>query len=150
MNCFEARQEFPALWRKTVAPERRAELMNHLKGCAKCDHAFRVFAMTAPVLHSDPSTGTRAASVSREFSPSDRPSRFAGLARRESPRRRWLAMSAAAAVLMVGTSAAYLSARLPGETLYDAFSSSESTLNSETTTDLFESELSPTSNDVAS
>jgi hypothetical protein len=53
MNCFEARQEFPALWRKTATAERRAELLAHLKGCEKCDHAFRVFALSAPVLHGE-------------------------------------------------------------------------------------------------
>jgi len=53
MNCFEARQEFPALWRSTLTVERRGELLAHLKGCDKCDHAYRVFALTAPVLHGE-------------------------------------------------------------------------------------------------
>lgn len=151
MNCFEARQEFPALWRKTASAERHAELMAHLERCAKCDHAFRVFAMTAPALHSEGlPAGARAGSVRREILPSDRPSRFAGAARVAPRPRRWLAMSAAAAIFVLGTSAAYFSARVPGETLDEAFSSSESSLNYETATELFESEMPPASNDLAS
>ncbi|MBV8056011.1 MAG: hypothetical protein JO071_12310 [Deltaproteobacteria bacterium] len=32
--------------------ERQAQLLTHLRGCAICDRSFRVFALTAPVLHS--------------------------------------------------------------------------------------------------
>lgn len=52
MNCFEARQDFVGFWRGTLDGERRRALLAHLKGCSKCDRAFRAFALTAPLLHS--------------------------------------------------------------------------------------------------
>ena len=52
MNCFEARQDFVNFWRGALDGERRRVLLAHLKGCAKCDRAFRAFALTAPMLHS--------------------------------------------------------------------------------------------------
>jgi hypothetical protein len=52
MNCFETRNDFVAFWQRTLASERRAELLAHLRRCASCDHAFRVFALSAPVLYS--------------------------------------------------------------------------------------------------
>jgi hypothetical protein len=51
MNCFEARQDFVSFWQSALDSERRRELLAHLKGCAKCDRAFRAFALTAPMLH---------------------------------------------------------------------------------------------------
>lgn len=51
MNCFEARQEFVSFWRGAIGSERRGVLLAHLKGCSKCDRAFRAFALTAPMLH---------------------------------------------------------------------------------------------------
>lgn len=53
MNCFEARKEFTAFWRRTMAPEQRAAFVTHLQGCARCDSFFRVFALSAPVIHAD-------------------------------------------------------------------------------------------------
>jgi len=52
MNCFEARQDFVGFWHGALDGERRRELLAHLKGCSKCDRAFRAFALTAPMLHS--------------------------------------------------------------------------------------------------
>ncbi len=52
MNCFEARQDFVGFWQRSLDGERRRELLAHLAGCAKCDRAFRAFALTAPMLHS--------------------------------------------------------------------------------------------------
>jgi hypothetical protein len=52
MNCFEARSDFVAFWRKTLAHEHRAQLLAHMRGCATCDRSFRAFALTAPVLYS--------------------------------------------------------------------------------------------------
>lgn len=52
MNCFEARQDFVGFWQQALEGERRRELLAHLKGCSKCDRAFRAFALTAPMLHS--------------------------------------------------------------------------------------------------
>lgn len=51
MNCFEARQDFVGFWQGTLGDERRRNLLAHLKGCSKCDRAFRAFALTAPMLH---------------------------------------------------------------------------------------------------
>jgi hypothetical protein len=61
MNCFEARQDFASFWRHALGGERRRELLGHLKECAKCDRAFRAFALTAPLLHA--SGGPRATAV---------------------------------------------------------------------------------------
>jgi hypothetical protein len=52
MNCFEARNEFVAFWRKTLDNERQTRLLAHLRICAGCDRSFRSFALTAPVLYS--------------------------------------------------------------------------------------------------
>jgi hypothetical protein len=52
MNCFEIRNEFVSFWRKTMPLERRVRFAAHLRDCPGCDHAFRLFAMSAPVLHS--------------------------------------------------------------------------------------------------
>ena len=54
MNCLEARREFPGFWRRSLAEEQRGALLAHLLGCDSCDHSFRVFALTAPVLHGAP------------------------------------------------------------------------------------------------
>jgi hypothetical protein len=152
MNCFEARQEFPALWRKTASAERRGDLLAHLKGCEKCDHAFRVFALTAPVLYGE--MEQQASQVSqlarREFSLADRPSRFASASREVSRPNRWLPMAAAAAIFVFATSAAYLSARTPRESLGEAFSVPESSMTSETTGDPLAPEMPLTESDLAS
>ena len=51
MNCFETRKEFVSFWLGALDGERRQMLLSHLKGCPKCDRAFRAFALTAPMLH---------------------------------------------------------------------------------------------------
>jgi len=154
MNCFEARQEFPALWRKTATAERRTELLAHLKGCEKCDHAFRVFALTAPVLHGemDRPTALAARPARREFSLADRPRRFASVSREVSFARsnRWLPMAAAAAIFVFATSAAYLSARVPNESIGEALSVPESTMTSDTAGDPLAPEMPLTESDLAS
>jgi hypothetical protein len=53
MNCFEARKEFVSFWRCLMPPERRSLFVEHLRNCTQCDHSFRIFALTAPVLHSE-------------------------------------------------------------------------------------------------
>ncbi|HYL57548.1 MAG TPA: hypothetical protein VEU51_01660 [Candidatus Acidoferrales bacterium] len=152
MNCFEARQEFPALWRKTASVERRAELTAHLATCAKCDHAFRIFALTAPVLHStnDYSADRAVANSGREFSTADRPRRFASAARAERTVPRWLAMSAAAVIFVLASSAAYISISAPGDSLTDALFAPDAGVNSESAADVFAPELPATENDLAS
>src|SRR5262249_31874107 len=52
MNCFEARNDFVGFWQKALSSDRRAEMLAHLQQCAGCDHSFRSFALTAPVLYS--------------------------------------------------------------------------------------------------
>jgi len=154
MNCFEARQEFSALWRKTATAERRAELLAHLKGCEKCDHAFRVFALTAPVLHGEMEQPEARVSrpARREFSLADRPRRFASVSRETSVQpNRWPAMSAAAAAIFIfAASTAYLSARTPDESLGEALSISDVNIDSETAADVLASEITLTENDLAS
>lgn len=153
INCFEARQEFPALWRKAATAERRANLLAHLENCGKCDHAFRLFALTAPVLHSErpPGSDSRAAGAPRrDYSPLDRPYRYAASARASSPSRSWIAVGAAAMIFLFSSSAAYYSVKAPSDSLTDEISSSDSGSDSEATSDLFGSEFAPAGNDFAS
>jgi len=153
MNCFEARQEFSALWRKTASAERRAELLAHLKGCEKCDHAFRVFALTAPVLYGemDRYASRAARPARREFSLADRPRRFASVSREVSPRpTRWLSMAAAAAIFVCASSAAYLSTRVPNQSLAEALSAPETSMNSDAAEDPLAPEMPMTESDLAS
>ena len=151
MNCFEARQEFPALWRKQLTADRRDELLAHLKGCEKCDHAFRVFALTAPVLHGEMEQQESRVSrpARREFSLADRPRRFASVTREVSRQNRWLPM-AAAAIFVFATSAAYLSTRSPNESLGEALSVPELSLSPETAGDPLAPEMPLTESDLAS
>lgn len=62
MNCFEARNEFAAFWRREMPLDARAALVAHLRECARCDRSFRAFALSAPVLHSamEPERGVEA------------------------------------------------------------------------------------------
>ena len=152
MNCFESRQEFPALWRKTLAAERRVELLAHLKGCEKCDHAFRIFALTAPVLHGEMEQPAQPISrpARREFSLADRPRRFASVTREVSRQNRWLPMAAAAAIFVFATSAAYFSTRAPIESIGEELSVPESSLTSDTTGDPLAPEMPQTESDLAS
>jgi hypothetical protein len=154
MNCFEARQEFPGLWRKTATAARRSELIAHLKGCEKCDHAFRIFALTAPVLYSEvePPAAQVSRPARREFSLADRPRRFASVSRETSYSRptRWIQVAAAAAIFVFATSAAYLSARMPDESIGEALSTPESSMTSETAGDPLAPEMPVTESDLAS
>ncbi len=53
MNCLETRHQFAGFWRKSLAPDDHRAFLAHLAGCRACDHAFRIFALTAPVLYGD-------------------------------------------------------------------------------------------------
>jgi len=145
MNCFEARQDFPAFWRCELPADRRAVLNAHLGECAKCDRAFRVFAMTAPVLHSASAALSRAAGP-REFT-------FEHRARAAAPpvnssygaQRRWLAMCASALIFVAASSGAYLAASAPTQSLSDALTNSQD----QSVQRLFGSELPDSSDDLA-
>ena len=134
MNCFEARQDFASLWRESLDPARRAELITHLAECAKCDRAFRVFALSAPALHSErvPEPGT---------------SRVAG--RRPSPRqiarpRRWFAMCAAITFFVAAGLAAWMSVTMPVESLSDTLDVPDNFIQQ-----VFGPDLAPPPNDLA-
>ena len=151
MNCFESRQEFSAIWRNRETPERRAETLAHLKSCAKCDHAFRVFALTAPVLHSESDPPARVQAPARQaFSLGDRPRRFASMSRETERPRRWVAMSAAAAIFVMASSAAFFSADTPRQTLGEELSMPDSPPNYEAAADPLAPEMPVTENDFAS
>ncbi len=118
MNCFEARNAFAALWRKTLEPQERGALLSHLKQCPRCDRAFRVFALSAPSLYSDPAPGQDARPGGRQSS------RPAG-ARAENARRALRALCAMVAMIFAAGFAAYLSASVPRQTLDDALGNPE-------------------------
>ena len=117
MNCFEARQDFRSFWRKELSAERRGAFVAHLAECAKCDAAFRTFALTAPVFHSE-AEPARPVTLARRISAS---AQREGRAYRE-PRRAqaWLSIAAAVALFITGASAAYISVDTPDETLSEA------------------------------
>jgi predicted anti-sigma-YlaC factor YlaD len=126
MNCFESRQEFPALWRKTVTAERQSEMTAHLKGCSKCDHAFRVFALTAPVLYSEIEPAGRVAPNHLRIATARR----GALVSRGSARPpRVLAMCAGVMILFAASMAAYLSATVPVGSFADEITNSESVID---------------------
>jgi len=118
MNCFEARQDFRSFWRKELTPERRAAFLAHLAECSKCDGAFRIFALTAPVFHSE-AEPTRATPTLRRRMPASE--RRDGAAFREMRRpAAWLSIAAVLALFVTGASAAYFSVAAPTETLSEA------------------------------
>jgi anti-sigma factor RsiW len=108
MNCFDTRKEFRAFWRRTLEPERRTAFIAHLRGCAKCDRSFRVFALSAPTLHSEFEPEARSEPL--ETLARARPS----LTQRETFSRRggnqWAAMAAAVIMLAVSGLAAWTAA----------------------------------------
>jgi anti-sigma factor RsiW len=123
MNCFEARQDFRAFWRKELDTGRREALAAHLKECAKCDGAFRIFALSAPVLHSDyePARIAQAAHGDRTQR-RDSARRGAAVYREARGSRAWFSMAAAVTLFVAGAFAAYFSVATPVESLTDAIS----------------------------
>jgi anti-sigma factor RsiW len=117
MNCFEARQDFRSFWRKELTPERRAAFLAHLAECPKCDGAFRSFALTAPVFHSDAEPG-RSASTARQVPAAAR--REARASREPRRSSAWLSIAAVLALFITGAAAAYFSVETPTESLSDA------------------------------
>lgn len=134
MNCFEARKEFPSFWRRMLAPEERTAFLAHVGRCARCDRAFRVFALTAPVLHGDsesiePMRVAQALGATHEPSPygwrepaitSRRGATVAAAVPRAS-RMVWAAALAAATLFAV-----YVAAAIPGQTFEDAITGEDS------------------------
>ena len=143
INCFEARQEFPAFWRRELAGERRAALVNHLAGCAKCDRAFRNFAVAAPVLHSVGGEPPARIHAEGQGGRGARALRAGGVVRGEFVQRRGLAMSAAAMVLIAASLAAYFSVTTPVDTLNDELSTEP------IATQILGPDLYPSSEDLA-
>lgn len=126
MNCFEARQDFRAFWRKELDAERRGALVAHLKECAKCDAAFRSFALSAPVLHSESEPVRSAAAARSDRSPRRDSARRGGAVYREARiTRAWVSMAAAVTLFVTGAFAAYFSVATPVGSLTDAISQPE-------------------------
>jgi len=118
MNCFEVRQDFRSFWRKELTPKRRTAFVAHLAECSKCDSAFRTFALTAPVFHSDiQPERTQVATVPRIALAARREGRAYREPRRASA---WLSIAAAAALFITGASAAYFSVETPTQSLSEA------------------------------
>jgi putative zinc finger protein len=131
MNCFEARKEFPSFWRRMLTPEERTAFLAHVGRCARCDRAFRVFALTAPVLHGDsesreplrveqPSVATYESSSYARREPVIISRRGATVARSAIMPRASRTVWAAAALAAAALFAVYVAAATPGQTLEDA------------------------------
>jgi len=128
MNCFEARKAFPSFWRLMLTPEERTAFLAHVSRCARCDRAFRVFALTATVLHGDSASREpmpAQASVATHESSSYARREPAPTFRRGAPvtpvsprasRTAWAAAALAAAALL----AIYVATATPGQTFEDA------------------------------
>ncbi len=127
MNCFETRNGFAAFWRKALEPALRAAFLSHLTECAGCDRAFRVFAMTAPLLYAD--------TIPAQAAPPSRPRairpasivRQTGSSGRGTSGRGWSALCAMVVAIAAAGFAAYLAAAMPRQTLDEALSSSSET-----------------------
>lgn len=140
MNCFKARPLFVAFWRGTLDTRRREELLAHLKGCSKCDRAFRAFALTAPMLYPKGAEtgvaagGGSAAPMDMSGRPRADASRAAEIMRRASvyrlqPRRAggdWRGAIAAVSAVAAAVLLAYFSVAAPPQSLNDALSGTES------------------------
>jgi hypothetical protein len=135
MNCFEARQDFRSFWRKELTAGHRGAFVAHLADCSKCDAAFRTFALTAPVFHSEsvllshsesvPVSHEDAESAGRSIVSAPRmpiAARREGRVYREVRRApAWLSIAAVLALFVTGASAAYYAEEeTPTETLSEA------------------------------
>jgi anti-sigma factor RsiW len=127
MNCFEVRKGFVALWRKELTPEQRQELSAHLRGCARCDRSFRLFALSAPVLYSE-SEPVREVSEpgAREFSYAARTYRdVAAPGVAAAGAQAWVAVCAALSMVVAAGFAAYLATAVPRQTLDDTLTTDQ-------------------------
>lgn len=125
MNCFEARKDFRAFWRKALSADRSQELLSHLKLCAPCDQAFRLFALTAPVLHSEADT-VEAMSKNNAAIPDTRTAGIEAVDARARRPATWPALCAGISIIVAAGFAAYLAAAAPNQSLSDALTSSQS------------------------
>ncbi len=137
MNCFEARSEFVSFWHGALQAERRGDFLAHLRGCSKCDRAFRAFALTAPMLYPIEAAGETSedsAAIDVSGGPRAGVARTAEILRRASvyrlsPRRReagWRAVAGGLSAVAAAILVAYLSVAAPSQTLDDAISASMS------------------------
>jgi hypothetical protein len=101
MNCLETRHMFADFWRKALAPDHRQAFLAHLTGCSACDHAFRIFALTAPVLYGDLNrrTGANAAAADLKGTPAGRT--VIGFGSRLRPMGGYMIIAAVAAAITV-------------------------------------------------
>jgi hypothetical protein len=136
MNCFEARNDFVAFWQRTLLPDRQVELLAHLRECSSCDHSFRVFALTAPLLYSrvEPARGQASDDVSANL-PANRiatPLRAGELSGPPANKRhlivRVMSRAIAASMLAAAAAIALYFAAPPRMTFEDAIGSDYSNL----------------------
>jgi len=123
MNCFETRKGLIAFWRRTMPLTERARLVEHLKACAQCDRSFRVFALSAPVVHSESQPGT---AVSAAQPPLNlvRPRRFATARAEPRSSSQWpWQVAAAVALLFIGGISAWSSTRWPVDNFAESIAS---------------------------
>jgi hypothetical protein len=122
VNCFQTRKEFPNFWRRRLEPAQSDALAGHLERCGLCDQAYRLFALTAPVLYSDSeAVDAMLGSEERPRPARDRRSRAAGADATESRATVWTALS----MLIAASVIAYVAAAAPSESLSDALSNSQ-------------------------
>ena len=148
MNCFEARRDFAPMWRRALDEERRQSLIAHLRRCAKCDRAFRMFALSAPMLNTH---GKHRAQASASIG-SRRPAhpavrnkiiRPAAIGPSVEARSRLVRLGAGVSAVAVAAMVAYLAASRPSELRHDPFGSFYSTV------DLYGQEMPAFPNDLA-
>jgi hypothetical protein len=122
MTCFEARKEFPVFWRRAMPAASRSNLTAHLQDCAQCDRAFRAFALSASVLHSDLVVDAKPQAPRPPIS-LVRPRRFtpghAVPLERSGTWRPWKIAAAASLMVAVGGFSAWSAARWPTENFAD-------------------------------
>ncbi len=119
MNCFQARREFPDFWRQRLEPAPAAELAGHLGCCGLCNQAYRLFALTAPVLHCDADAIETMLAGERGTRPFARRTRSAAAEHAiEQHGTVWAALS----MLVAASVIAYMSVAVPSESLTDALS----------------------------
>lgn len=121
MNCFQTRKEFPNFWRRRLEPVLADELADHLQHCALCEQAFRLFALIAPVLHSEPAAIDATVGGKGRPRPVRMRRRAAAARVAESRATVWTALS----MLVAASVIAYLAATPPRQSLSEALSSSQ-------------------------